>query len=93
MGVTRIEQYLATFSELAPGIETGCRDMNIPLFVTAERAKMVAFSVHVRESPADFSWALEISGDPPHSPTSIKKKNGATKCSMADQHLVIECLQ
>nr|WP_230957925.1 hypothetical protein [Burkholderia diffusa] len=63
MGVTRIEQYLATFSELAPGIATGCRDMNVPLFVTAERAKMVAFSVHVRESPVDFSWASEIQKD------------------------------
>ncbi|ALE54012.1 transporter substrate-binding domain-containing protein [Paraburkholderia sp. RL17-368-BIF-A] len=47
IGVARIEYHLTTFSELLPGVQAGRWDMNVPLFVTAERAEMVAFSVPV----------------------------------------------
>lgn len=47
IGVTRIEHCLTTFSELIPGVEAGRWDMNVPLFVTPERANLVAFSVPV----------------------------------------------
>ncbi|WEY43234.1 transporter substrate-binding domain-containing protein [Paraburkholderia sp. SUR17] len=47
IGVTRIEHRLTTFSELLPGVEAGRWDMNVPLFVTPERANLVAFSVPV----------------------------------------------
>jgi ABC-type amino acid transport substrate-binding protein len=47
IGVTRIEHRLTTFSELLPGVEAGRWDMNVPLFVTPERAKLVAFSLPV----------------------------------------------
>ncbi|WP_071336301.1 transporter substrate-binding domain-containing protein [Burkholderia contaminans] len=47
IGVTRIEHRLTTFSELLPGVEAGHWDMNVPLFVTPERANIVAFSVPV----------------------------------------------
>jgi polar amino acid transport system substrate-binding protein len=44
IGVTHIEYRLTTFGELLPGVQTGRWDMNVPLFVTAERAAQVAFS-------------------------------------------------
>ncbi|MBB5409689.1 polar amino acid transport system substrate-binding protein [Paraburkholderia sp. HC6.4b] len=47
IGVTRIEHHPTSFSELLPGVEAGRWDMNVPLFVTRERANMVAFSVPV----------------------------------------------
>ncbi|MCA8274863.1 transporter substrate-binding domain-containing protein [Burkholderia sp. AU30280] len=47
IGVTQIEHRLTTFSELLPGVATGRWDMNVPLFVTPERAETVAFSVPV----------------------------------------------
>lgn len=47
IGATRIEHRLTTFSELLPGVEVGRWDMNVPLFVTLERANLVAFSVPV----------------------------------------------
>ncbi|MBB5505153.1 transporter substrate-binding domain-containing protein [Paraburkholderia atlantica] len=47
IGVTRIEHHLTSFSELLPGVEAGRWDMNVPLFVTRERADRVAFSVPV----------------------------------------------
>ncbi|WP_322023754.1 transporter substrate-binding domain-containing protein [Burkholderia sp. BCC1977] len=47
IGVTRIEHHLTTFSELLPGVAEGRWDMNVPLFVTPERASLVAFSVPV----------------------------------------------
>lgn len=47
IGVTRIEHHLTTFSELLPGVEAGRWDMNVPLFVTPERARLVAFSLPV----------------------------------------------
>jgi polar amino acid transport system substrate-binding protein len=51
IGVTQIEHHLTTFSELLPGVKAGRWDMNVPLFVTSERANMVAFSVPV--------WGIE----------------------------------
>ena len=47
IGVTRIEHHLTTFNELLPGVAAGRWDMNVPLFVTPERAAMVAFSAPV----------------------------------------------
>ncbi len=47
IGVTRIEYRLTTFSELLPGVEAGRWDINVPLFVTPERANLVAFSLPV----------------------------------------------
>ncbi|MCC8395585.1 transporter substrate-binding domain-containing protein [Paraburkholderia sp. MMS20-SJTR3] len=47
IGITRIEHRLTTFSELLPGVEAGRWDVNVPLFVTPERANRVAFSVPV----------------------------------------------
>jgi polar amino acid transport system substrate-binding protein len=47
IGVSNIEHYLTTFEELLPGVQEGRWDMNVPLFVTAERAEHVAFSVPV----------------------------------------------
>lgn len=46
-GVSSIEHHLTTFEELLPGVQEGRWDMNVPLFVTAERAEHVAFSVPV----------------------------------------------
>ena len=46
IGVTHIEHHL-TFSELLPGLAAGRWDMNVPLFVTPERASQVAFSLPV----------------------------------------------
>ena len=47
IGVTRIEHRLTTFGELLTGVESGRWDMNVPLFITSERARRVAFSVPV----------------------------------------------
>lgn len=50
IGVSSIEYQLTTFEELLPGVQAGRWDMNVPIFVTDERAKNVAFSIPV--------WAL-----------------------------------
>lgn len=47
IGVTQIEHHRTTFGELLPGVDAGRWTMNVPLFVTPERAKLVAFSVPV----------------------------------------------
>jgi polar amino acid transport system substrate-binding protein len=47
IGVPSIEYQLTTFEELLPGVQAGRWDMNVPIFVTTERAKDVAFSVPV----------------------------------------------
>ena len=47
IGVTHIDYHLTTFNELLPGVEAGRWDMNVPLFVTPERAAQVAFSLPV----------------------------------------------
>ncbi|SIT35642.1 Extracellular solute-binding protein family 3 [Paraburkholderia ribeironis] len=47
IGVTRIDYRPTTFSELLPGVAAGRWDMNVPLFVTPERATMVSFSLPV----------------------------------------------
>ena len=49
-GVTAIEHVPVSFDEFLPGVQHGRWDMNVPIFVTAERAQHVAFSVPV--------WAL-----------------------------------
>jgi polar amino acid transport system substrate-binding protein len=47
IGVSSIEHHLTSFEELLPGVQEGRWDMNVPIFVTAERAERVAFSVPV----------------------------------------------
>jgi polar amino acid transport system substrate-binding protein len=47
IGVSSIEHHLTSFEELLPGVQEGRWDMNVPIFVTAERAGRVAFSVPV----------------------------------------------
>lgn len=47
IGVSRIEYHLTSFSELLTGVQEGRWDMNVPLFVTPERAEHVAFSLPV----------------------------------------------
>lgn len=44
MGVTAIEYHPTTFAEFLPGVQEGRWDMNVPIFVSEERAKLVAFS-------------------------------------------------
>lgn len=50
IGFSSIEYHLTTFEELLPGVEAGSWDINVPIFITAERAKKGAFSIPV--------WAL-----------------------------------
>ncbi|MBL8303002.1 MAG: transporter substrate-binding domain-containing protein [Ideonella sp.] len=50
IGVTAIEHVPTAFDELLPGVQQGRWDMNVPIFVTPERAQHVAFSLPV--------WAL-----------------------------------
>lgn len=50
IGVTTIEHIPTSFDEFLPGVHQGRWDMNVPIFVTPERAEHVAFSVPV--------WAL-----------------------------------
>lgn len=47
IGVTDIEYHLTSFGEFLPGVQEGRWDMNVPIFVTAERAQQVAFSVPI----------------------------------------------
>lgn len=47
IGVTSIEYHLTSFGELLPGVQEGRWDMNVPIFVTAERARHVAFSMPI----------------------------------------------
>ncbi len=47
IGITQIKYHLTTFNELLPGVEAGHWDMNVPFFVTPERANRVAFSFPV----------------------------------------------
>jgi len=42
-----VEHHKTSFEELLPGVSSGRWDMNVPIFVTAERAEHVAFSVPV----------------------------------------------
>ena len=44
IGVDRIETRLVTFAELLPGVSRGAWQINTPLFVTEERARLVDFS-------------------------------------------------
>ncbi|KML61346.1 amino acid ABC transporter substrate-binding protein [Burkholderia cepacia] len=47
IGVTEIEYHPTSFDALLPGVQAGRWDMNVPIFVTAERAQHVAFSAPV----------------------------------------------
>lgn len=47
IGVTQIAYRATTFSALLPGVQAGDWDMNVPLFVTPQRAQTVAFSAPV----------------------------------------------
>ena len=44
IGIERIETKLVTFAELLPGVAGGAWQINTPLFVTPERARLVEFS-------------------------------------------------
>ena len=44
IGVERIETRLVTFAELLPGVASGAWQINTPLFITEERARLVEFS-------------------------------------------------
>ena len=44
IGVERIETRLVTFAELLPGVARGEWQINTPLFITEERARLVEFS-------------------------------------------------
>ena len=50
IGVTAIERVPASFDEFLPGLQQGRWDMNVPIFITPERARHVALSLPV--------WAL-----------------------------------
>jgi polar amino acid transport system substrate-binding protein len=50
IGVTAIEYIPTSFDQFLPGVNEGRWDMNVPIFVTPERAQQVAFSRPV--------WAL-----------------------------------
>jgi polar amino acid transport system substrate-binding protein len=50
IGVTAIEYVPTSFDQFLPGVNDGRWDMNVPIFVTPERAQQVAFSRPV--------WAL-----------------------------------
>ena len=50
IGVPSIEYHHTTFEELLAGVQAGRWDINVPIFITEERAKNVAFSIPV--------WAL-----------------------------------
>jgi polar amino acid transport system substrate-binding protein len=43
IGIERIETRLVTFAELLPGVASGAWQINTPLFVTEERARLVEF--------------------------------------------------
>ncbi|MGJ7503965.1 transporter substrate-binding domain-containing protein [Variovorax sp. ZT5P49] len=43
IGVSSIEHHLTSFGELLPGVQEGRWDMNVPIFVTPERARQVTF--------------------------------------------------
>lgn len=47
IGISSIEYELTTFDQLLPGVRSGRWDMNVPIFVTPERANDVDFSVPV----------------------------------------------
>jgi polar amino acid transport system substrate-binding protein len=47
IGVTSIEHRLTSFEEFIPGVKEGRWDMNVPIFITPERARHVTFSVPV----------------------------------------------
>ena len=44
IGVTTIEHQLTSFDQLLSGVQEERWDMNVPIFVTPERSKLVAFS-------------------------------------------------
>jgi len=44
IGIERIETKLVTFAELLPGVASGAWQINTPLFITEERARLVDFS-------------------------------------------------
>jgi len=47
IGVTEVEHLLVSFDELLSGVDQGRWDMNVPIFITPERAQHVNFSAPV----------------------------------------------
>jgi polar amino acid transport system substrate-binding protein len=54
LGVREVEFVLTTFEELIPGLRSQRWDLNSPMFVTAERAAVVDFSVPVWAASDSF---------------------------------------
>jgi len=76
IGVDKIEYCLTTFSELLPGVEAGRWDMNVPLFVTPQRANAVAFSLPVWENEDGFLVR-------PGNPRALVSYSSIAKCPEA----------
>jgi polar amino acid transport system substrate-binding protein len=47
IGATAVDFHATTFEELLPGVQSDRWDVNVPIFVTPERAQIVAFSTPV----------------------------------------------
>ena len=54
LGVERIEFILTTFGELIPGLLAGRWHVNTPIFITAERAQLIDYSLPVWASADGF---------------------------------------
>lgn len=76
IGVTSIDYQPTSFAEFIPGVQAGRWDMNVPIFISEERAKQVAFSAPV--------WAL---GDGFLLPAGNPKALGEYKSIAADGDL------
>lgn len=50
IGFSSVEYHHTTFEKLLPGVQSASWDINVPIFITAERKEKVAFSIPV--------WAL-----------------------------------
>lgn len=61
LGYTKIDVQRVTFEELLPGVITGRWDLNVPIFVTAERSTSVDFSAPVWAAGDGF---LVLAGNP-----------------------------
>lgn len=61
IGYTQIHTQRVTFEELLPGVAGGRWNMNVPIFITAERSKIVDFGVPVWAAGDGF---VVVAGNP-----------------------------
>jgi polar amino acid transport system substrate-binding protein len=61
IGYTQIQYQRVTFEELLPGVASGSWDMNVPIFITAERGELVDFGVPVWAAGDGF---VVVAGNP-----------------------------